>query len=253
MSKIPVALQLYSIREACRDDLRGTLEAVAGMGYDGVDFAGYYGHDAGEIRRMLDSLGLRVAGCHTALSTLMGDQFKETVNFNHILGNKYLIVPGLPEERRNSREAWLETADIFNEIAAKLEPEGLYTGYHNHHIEFEPYDDGKTPWDVFFGNTGDRVVMQIDIGNALHGGGDPVEYLRRYPGRALTVHLKEYAGDKDEVLVGEGDVDWDAVFEEVKRQGVTEWYIIEQENYPYPPLESVERSLQNLRAMREGE
>jgi sugar phosphate isomerase/epimerase len=253
MSQIPIALQLYSIREACQEDFPGTLEAVAEMGYEGVDFAGYYGYEAPEIRAMLDDLGLRVAGCHTALSTLMGDQFEQTVDFNHILGNEYLVVPGLPQERRNSREAWLETAGIFNDIAAKLEPEGMYTGYHNHHIEFTPYDDGRTPWDVFFGNTNDRVVMQIDIGNALHGGGDPVAYLRRYPGRALTVHLKEYAADKDKVILGEGDVDWDAVFEEVERQGVTEWYIVEQENYPYPPLESVKRCLDNLRRMRMSE
>ena len=250
MSQIPIALQLYSIREACQEDFPGTLKAVAEMGYEGVDFAGYYGYDAAEIRKMLDDLGLRVAGCHTALTTLMGDQLKETVEFNRILGNRYLIMPGLPEERRSSRAAWRETAELFNDIAAQLEPEGMYTGYHNHHVEFTPYDDGMTPWDVFFSNTTERVVMQIDVGNALHGGGDPIAYLRRYPGRALTVHLKEYAVDKDKVILGEGDVDWDAVFEEVERQGVTEWYIVEQENYPYPPLESVRRCLDNLKRMR---
>ncbi len=249
MTRIPIALQLYSVREDCQTDLPATLRAVAEMGYEGVDFAGTYGYEAEEIRSLLDDLGLQTAGCHTGLDTLLGDELAQTAAFNQILGNKYLIVPWIPEERRDSRDAWLRTADLFNQIAAELEPFGMYTGYHNHHVEFEPYADGLTPWDVFFTHTDPRVVMQIDIGNALHGGGDPVAYLRRYPGRALTVHLKEHAAGKDEVLLGEGDVDWSTVFEVVEDQGATEWYIVEQETYPYPPLESVHRCLQNLKRM----
>jgi sugar phosphate isomerase/epimerase len=249
MTRIPIALQLYSVREDCQKDLPGTLASVAGMGYEGVDFAGYYGYEAKELRAMLDDLGLRAAGCHTGLSTLMGDELARTVAFNQILGNRYLVVPGLAEEYRNSRDAWQRTADLFNEIAAQLEPEGMFTGYHNHHIEFTPYEDGLTPWDIVYGNTQDRVVMQIDVGNALHGGGDPLACLQRYPGRALTVHLKEYAADKDQVILGEGDVDWSRIFEEVESQGKTEWYIVEQESYPYLPLESVRRCLENLKAM----
>jgi sugar phosphate isomerase/epimerase len=255
--KIPVAVQLYSVREACQEDLPGTLKALAEMGYEGVDFAGYYGYEAKAIRAMLDDLGLGVAGCHTGLATLMEDAFEATVAFNQTLGNRYLIVPGLPEAYRNSADAWRRTADLFNEIAAKLEPYGMYTGYHNHHVEFTLYDEDdprSTGWDIFFGNTGDRVVMQIDVGNALHGGGDPVGYLARYPGRARTVHVKEYAADKEKVVVGEGDVAWHAVFDIVEHQGVTDWYIIEEESYPYPPMESVRRCLVNLRGiLRERE
>ncbi len=248
MSRIPIALQLYSVREDCQEDFPGTLQAVAEMGYEGVDFAGYYDYDAPEIRKMLDDLGLKAAGCHTALDTLMGDELKRTVEFNHILGNTYLIVPGLPENRRDSKEAWLRTADLFNEIAGALEPEGMMTGYHNHFIEFQPME-GAIPWDLFFSNTKDAVVMQIDTGNALHGGGDPVDILKRYPGRAKTVHLKAYAEDNDKALIGEDDVAWDAVFKIVESQGATEWYIVEQESYAYPPLECVDRCLQALKAM----
>ena len=248
MSRIPIALQLYSIRHECEKDLPGTLKAVAEMGYEGVDFAGYYGYDAPTIRAMLDNLGLKVAGCHTGLDTLLGDELPKTVEFNRILGNKFLIVPGLPEPYRSSRAAWRKTADLFNEIAAKLKPEGMFTGYHNHHIEFTPLD-GELPWDTFFGNTVPEVVMQIDLGNALHGGADPVAFLKRYPGRARTVHLKEYSATNDKALIGEGDVDWDAVFTLCEADGVTEWYIVEQESYAYPPLECVDRCLQALKAM----
>lgn len=248
MARIPIALQLYSIREDCAKDLPGCLKAVAKMGYEGVDFAGYYGYDAKEIRKMLDDNGLKVAGAHIGLETLLGDELKKTVEFHHILGNKFLIVPGLPESRRNSRKAWLETAQLFNEIADKLKPEGMYTGYHNHAIEFSPMD-GELPWDTFFGNTKPEVVMQLDTGNALHGGADPVPFLERYPGRALTVHLKEFSKTNDKALIGEGEVRWNDVFRLCETIGNTQWYIVEQESYAYPPLECVEKCIQNLKKM----
>ena len=248
MARIPIALQLYSIREDCERDLPGTLQAVAKMGYEGVEFAGYYGRSAKELRSMLDDLGLVVAGTHIRLETMLGDQFAQTVEFNRTLGNRFLIVPGLSEAQRSSRAAWLETAKIFDQVAVRLAKEGMFTGYHNHHIEFTPLD-GELPWDTFFGNTQHDVVMQVDIGNALHGGGDPIPYLSRYPGRARTVHLKEYSATDPKALLGEGDVDWGEVFQLCETIGNTEWYIVEQESYAYAPIECVDRCLQALKAM----
>ena len=248
MAKIPIALQLYSVREDCARDLPGTLKAVAAMGYVGVEFAGYHDRDAAELRKMLDDLGVRAAGTHTGLDTLLGDQLEQTVAFNRTLGNRFLIVPGLPEERRSSRAAWLETARIMNEVAEKVKPAGMRVGYHNHMIEFEPME-GEAPWDTLFGAAAPEVVMQFDTGNAMHGGADPVAVLQRYPGRAATVHLKEFSRDGEPRIVGEGDVQWDEVFRLCETTGGTEWYIVEQEQYPYPPLESAERCLENLREM----
>ena len=248
MSRIPIALQLYSVREDCTRDLPGTLEAVAKMGYEGVEFAGYYGREAKELRTLCDDLGLKVVGTHTGLDTLLGDELKRTVEFNQILGNPFLIVPGLPEERRNSRAAWLDTAKLFNKIAEKLKPEGMRTGYHNHSVEFAPMD-GELPWDTFFGNTNPEVVMQLDAGNALHGDADPVPFLERYPGRAATVHLKEYSSTNPKALIGEGEVRWDDLFALCESTAGTEWYIVEQESYAFPPVECVDRCLQNLKKM----
>ncbi len=248
MARIPIGLQLYSVREDCARDLPGTLQAVAKMGYEGVDFAGYYDRSADELRRMLDDLGLKMAGTHIRLDTLLGDELERTVEFERTLGNKFLIVPGLPEERRCCRAAWLETAEIFNGVAERLKPHGMKTGYHNHHIEFTPME-GEMPWDTFFGNTSDDVVMQIDTGNALHGGADPVPFMERYPGRADTVHLKEYSATNDKALIGEGDTRWDDFFRLCESTGGTEWYIVEQESYAYPPLECVERCLKALKGM----
>jgi sugar phosphate isomerase/epimerase len=248
MARIPIALQLYSIRKDLEQDLPGTLEAVAKMGYDGVEFAGYYGRTAEELRALLDRFGLRCAGTHTRIDTLSPENLAETIRYNKVLGNKFLIVPSLPAVHSNSRQAWLDAAALFNDIAAQVEPEGMEVGYHNHFVEFQPLE-GELPMDTFFGNTRKDVVMQLDLGNAMHGGGKPIDFLVKYPGRSRTIHLKEYSSGYDKALIGEGEVDWQEVFRLCEEQGVTEWYIVEQENYALPPLECVDRCLQNLRAM----
>lgn len=253
MGNIPVALQLYSVREDCARDLEKTLKAVAEMGYEGVEFAGYYGRDAEELKRMLDEFGLKVAGTHIAVEALLGDELEKTVEFNRVLGNKYLIVPWLPENMRSSREAWLKTAKLFNEIARRLKPKGMYVGYHNHHIEFKPMD-GETPWDIFFKATVPEVVMQLDTGNAMYGGvtsDEILDIIRRYPGRARTVHLKEYSSTNPRALIGEGEMKWEEFLRLCENIGGTEWYIVEQESYAYSPLECVRKCLENLRRIME--
>lgn len=245
----PIGLQLYSVREDCKRDLPGTIAAVGKMGYDGVEFAGYYNRSAEELRKMLDDNGLVCCGTHTGLETLLEDNLAKTIEFNKTLGNKYLIVPGLPEKNRSSHQAWLDTAKLFNELAEKVKPHNMLVGYHNHGVEFTAMD-GELPWDTFFGNTRKDVIMQLDIGNAMHGGADPLPYLYRYPERAVTVHVKEFSKTNDKALIGEGDVPWKAFFALCKAVGNTEWYIIEQESYAYKPLECAERCLKNLRQMK---
>jgi len=246
MARIPIGVQLYSVREDCARDLPGTLAAVAEMGYDGVEFAGYYDYSAEELRRMLDDSGLKCCGTHIRLETLLGDALPETMAFNQVLGNRYLIVPSLPAERRSSNAAWRETGALFSQIAERLAPYNMHTGYHNHAVEFEIIE-GETGFDAFFGSTDPAVIMQLDIGNALHGGADPLDYLRRYPQRLGTIHLKEYSAAKPKVLLGQGDVPWAQVFQVCEAAGGTEWYIVEQETYPVPPLESIRRCREALR------
>ena len=245
--RIPIAVQLYSVRKDCGKDFTGTIEAIGKMGYEGVEFAGYYGKKAKELRKVLDDNGLKCAGTHTQINTLLGDELKKTIEFHKVLGNQFLICPGLPGKYRNSAQAWLDTAKTFNEIAEKLKPHGMRTGYHNHSIEFKPMD-GKVPWDLFFGNTAKEVVMQLDTGNAMHGGGDPVAILKKYPGRAGTVHIKEKSKD-GKAMVGEGDVKWKEVLPLLQTAGGTEWYIIEHERYSVPPIECIKRCLVNFKKM----
>ena len=100
-----------------------------------------------------------------------------------------------------------------------------------------------------FGNTRAEVVMQLDTGNMYHGGAEPLGFLQKYPGRAQLVHLKEHSSTDDKALIGEGEVEWERVFEICETSGGTEWYIVEQESYAFSPLDCVERCLNNLQQM----
>lgn len=248
MKKIPVAVQLYSVREDSAKDFAKVLKDVAAMGYDGVEFAGYHNKSAEELKKILDDLGLKVAGAHVGLATLLGDELEKSVAFHKTIGNRFLIVPGLAPEYRATLADWRKTAGIFNEVADKLAQHGMFTGYHNHNHEFKP-ENGVTPWDAFFGATKSAVCMQPDSGNALHGGADVIPLIRKYAGRSRTVHLKEFSATNPQALVGEGDIRWKDLFDVCETVGGTEWYIVEQESYAFPPMECIRRCRVNIRAM----
>ena len=180
-TRVPIGLELFSVRNELAEDVRGTIKAVAEMGYEGVEFAGQPQHSAQELKGLLDEFGLVCCGWHTPFNLVQEDTLDETIEFNKVLENPYVIVPGIPGELRQSRADWLKLADFFNGVADKLAAHGMVTGYHNHHVEFTPLD-GELPWDTFFGNTNEGVVMQLDMGNALYGGADLVGILERYPG-----------------------------------------------------------------------
>ena len=245
---IPIGLQLYSVRHDCEKDLEGVLDAVVEMGYEGVEFAGYYGRTAKDLRALLDARDLVCCGTHIGLDTLGGKELAKTVAFNKTLGNRYLIVPWIDEKRRSSRAGWLEMAKVFNELADQVRPDGMQVGYHNHHVEFTEMD-GEVQWDTFFGHTKKEVIMQFDTGNAMQGGGETPPYLRKYPGRATTVHVKPYSKTRPKALIGEDDLPWGEIFELCETVGGTKWYIVEYEIEGVPALEAVEKCLGSLRKM----
>ena len=253
MGRIPIALQLYSVRRELARDLFGTLQAVARMGYEGVEFAGAPQHRPALIRALLDEAGLVCCGWHLPFELLQEDRLAETIAYQRAVGNRRLIVPGLPA---SSREDWMRMADYFNRLADRLAPYDLVVGYHNHTQEFSPVD-GETPWDIFFSRTDRRGIMQLDFGNAHAGNGDVVAILKKYPGRAGTVHVKSYSrelGKSDRSrgyrpLIGEDELPWPEIFQLCESTGGTDWYIVEYESDQYPPLEAVERFLERLKAM----
>jgi sugar phosphate isomerase/epimerase len=247
MKKIPIGVQLYSVREDCKKDLPGVLKAVARMGYEGVEFAGYHDFSASQLRKMLDDLNLKCCGTHTSIDTLSGGELQKTIDFHLTLGNKYLVVPWLPEEKRNSIAACKATANEFNAIAEKVKKHGMYTGYHAHDCDCRPIEGKTSAWEVLADSTSKDVIMQLDTANATSGGADPVALLKRNPGRARTLHLKEFS--KNKAPIGEGTVKFPEVLAYVDQIGGTEWYIVEHEQYQTTPLEGIDQCLKNLKKM----
>jgi sugar phosphate isomerase/epimerase len=242
---LQIGLQLYSVRDDCAKDLPGLLSAVAKMGYTGVEFAGYHGRSAAELRRMLDENKLKCYGTHLDLNALLGDNFDKTVEFCRVLGCKFLVVPWLPVERRNSKQTILETAQLFGEIAKKLELHGMLLGWHNEDYEWQQVD-GETIWETFWSHADKRVAMQFDTGNAMEAGVQAAPFLEKYPYRVLSVHVKDHSSTNKSALLGEGDEHWNEVIPLLKGNPAIRWFIIEQESYGAPPLVCVEKCLRNF-------
>lgn len=254
MSDIKIGLQLYSIRNEFSADPAGTLKAVADMGYDGVEFAGPPKLTGGELRKLLDKNGLECCGWHTGYNAVQPDSLAATVALNKEVGNRFVIVPGLPGEKTITRADWAAMGGFFSELAAKLADEGMRTGYHNHSREFQPVD-GEAPWDALFSNTDKRVVSQLDTGNAMAGGGDVLALLAKYPGRGATVHLKPFragtAEPKDgfRPLIGDDSLPWTEILKLCKGPVGTEWCIVEYESDAFPPMEAVKLNLKRLKEL----
>ena len=256
MSKTPIALQIWSVREEFGKDMAGTLAAIAEMGYAGVELCRWYTFtdlfdkwDAKDIRKVCDDVGLKVVSSHIPYALIQDDRLPELIEFGHVVGMEYAVVASIPREVFQSRAGVLEAARQFNAAAARLKAEGMRIGYHNHDHDFQPVD-GEMPWDIFFSNTDPEVIMQWDVGNALSAGVDPYVYLERYPGRSTLVHLKEYSAKDEWVTIGKGDVDWGKVFDLCERLHHPEWYIVEQEESEvHGPMACAQASLEYLRGM----
>ncbi|MFN2130274.1 MAG: sugar phosphate isomerase/epimerase family protein [Anaerolineae bacterium] len=252
-TKIPIGLQLYSVRGECERDLAATLAAVAEIGYKGVEPWGYggeklewMGYSGAELRAMLDDEGLQCCGMHLRTDALLGDNLARTIELNQVLGNKFLIVAA-DSSRMSAVDTILELAQILNEAAVKLGLVGMFTGYHAHPFDFVRFGE-QTAWEILFSNTHDDVVMQLDIGNCVRGDGDPIAMLKEFPGRARSVHLKEYGGEPGAVI-GEGEADWDQIFELCETLHHPVWYVVEEGGPEGLGFDVSRRSLQALRAM----
>src|SRR3954454_18401366 len=140
----------------------------------------------------------------------------------------------------------MERAKLFNEVAGKVKGDGMWVGYHAHAHDFKQIE-GVSAWDLFFGNTKPEVIMQLDTSNCRDGGADPVVVLKKYPGRARTIHIKSH-GAGPEAVIPEGDIDWPAVFEFCEGKGKTEWYVVEHETSKNP-LDAVTRTFESLKKL----
>lgn len=246
----PIGIQLYSLRSLLADDTDRTLAALAAMGYEEVELAGLYGHDAGDFRRMLDRVGLRAPAGHVSLEPPPASgpwtSWERTLEEAATLGHRWVVVPWI-DQRERTLDGYRRIAERFNAAGAAARAAGLRFGYHNHDFEFRAID-GVLPYDLLLAETEAELVgMELDIFWAVHAGADPLAYFRRHPGRFPLIHVKDRNADGEMVDVGAGRIDFRAILEAGDIGGV-EHAIIEHDN-PKAPLDFARASLAHVRGL----
>ena len=251
-TQLPVGLELYSVRNALKQDPTGTVRAVAAMGYQCVEFYAPYFEwtesQTKEMRRLLDDLGIRCYSTHNDSSYFGAEKISRARDLNLILGCKYVVMSSSHEKA--GPDSWKTVADSLNLAAERLEPSGLKAGYHNHQTEFTP-DGGIRPIEILAKNTKSSVMLQLDVGTCIEAGSDPVAWIRANPGRIRSLHLKEWspeAGKGYSVLFGEGVAKWKDIFAAAESVGGVEYYLIEQEGSRFSELDTAKKCLDAFRS-----
>jgi sugar phosphate isomerase/epimerase len=245
--KIPVGLELFSVRESLKRDQDATLRAVATIGYQCVEFyAPYFDWteaQAKQTRRLLDDLGMKCYSTHNSAAYFSKENLPRAKNMNLILGSKYLVMAS--SDPKTTLQQWRELADVLNHAADRLEPAGLKVGYHNHNAEFTPVE-GERPIEILAEKTKPSVMLQLDVGTCIEAGSDPVAWIRANPGRIRSMHCKDWAPAADKgykVLFGEGVADWKGIFQAAEHGGGVEYYLVEQEGSRFSELDTAQKCL----------
>jgi sugar phosphate isomerase/epimerase len=252
--RAPIGLELYSLRDEVKTDVSPVLRQVARIGYEVVEHYSLYWEYTPEqiqaMRKLLDELKIRCVSTHNSGKYLLPENLQKTIEYNQALGATQIIQASAG--RIGTAKGWMAVAENLTNVAAKLKPLGLRTGFHNHGEEFKPVE-GKLPIDILGENTPKDVILQLDVGACLSAGGDPVAFMKRYPGRIASMHVKDWSpepGRGFRVLLGEGAVNWKEVLSAGDSIGGVEYYIIEQEGADLPPMKTVELCFQTLRKLR---
>ena len=198
MKKLPVALQVYSIRDDAEKDFKGTMKQVKGMGYDGVELAGLYGYSPEEVRDCLKEIGLPAISAHVPYQELaidMGSVIDQYVE----LGCEYIAVPYLTEEYRPGNEKFEEFVENIEKIGGFCKSRNIVLLYHNHDFEFIKMQDGRYGLDYLYDMVSShKLQTEIDTCWIKVSGINPADYIRKYAGRCPVVHLKDYVGEKSD-------------------------------------------------------
>lgn len=224
INTIPWGVQLYTIRSLMSEDVERTLGQVAEIGYSEVEFAGYFGRSPEQIRQTLDAEGLRAPATHVSIEQMRAEagSWLETAN---TIGHGYLVVPSLPVSERPDADAYRRLADEFNGFGEQCREAGVRFAYHNHDFEIPPLD-GEVPLDILISGTDPELVtFEIDIFWVTHGGGDPLDYFARHPDRFELCHVKDRSADGQMVDVGDGVIDFGALFRDDRTEGMIHYFV----------------------------
>jgi len=254
VKRVPVGLELYSVRDELGKDLMGTVRAVAKMGYEVVEFySPYYQWTtdyAKEVRKLLDDLGIRCPSTHNGANAFTPEGIQKAIELNQILGAKYIVMASAG--RVEGLDGWKGVAERLTQASEKLKPLKMRAGFHNHKPEFVPIE-GKRPMDVLAANTPKDVALQLDVGTCVDAGADPVAWIKANKGRITSMHCKEWGAGEGKgysLLFGEGDAPWLKIFQAAESVGGVEYYLIEQEGSRFPALETAERCLAAYKKLR---
>ena len=271
MKQFKVGLQLYSVREAMEKDMDGTLKAVKEMGYDYVEFAGYFGKSAEEVKTLLDKYGLTAISVHQAID-LFENEGKPAVDYLNTIGVKYAAIPWYDKNQFHTN--WDNTVTKFAEVSKLLAAGGIQLMYHNHDFEFEKIG-GEYILDKLYSTLPSNVLMpELDTCWVHYAGVNPAEYVKKYAGKIKVLHLKDFvceklgggpvyalidedgneikSGSREEngfkfTPVGYGIQDWSAILTAAEEAGI-EYVIVEQDQaYERCPLEAARMSREYLK------
>ena len=262
--KLPLAIQLYSVRELLPKDFAGTLKKLGGLGYREVEAAGYYDHSVAEIKQAMHAAGLNLVSAHYSSAALNKD-FDKILAFNKDLGVRYLICssPSFknPSHGRGSvmtLDDWRWNAEEFNRFGEKVKAAGLQFGYHNHIGEFHK-TDGVVPYDELMRLTDpSKVTMEMDCGWVTVGGGDPIALLEKYPTRISMLHIKDFKRSSAPLTstheavsaeLGQGSIDYRPIFKAAAKTGHIKHCFVEQEEFDMPPMEALKVDADYMRKL----
>jgi sugar phosphate isomerase/epimerase len=248
-----LGIQLYSVREDMSKDPAGTLKQIAAMGYKNIEHANYvdrkfYGQSAAEFKKTLDDLGLNMPSGHTVMGKQhwddrrkdFTDAWKYTVEDAAAMGQQYVISPWLDAGLRKNMDDFKRYMDVFNKSGELCKKSGMKFGYHNHDFEFNTQLDGKRLYDLILQNTNpDLVMQQMDIGNMYGAGGRALDLIKQYPGRFISLHVKDEIksgkggemGGYESTVLGSGVIQVKEVIDAGRKSGGTTYFIVEQESY----------------------
>jgi len=247
--RIPIGLQLYTVRSLMARDFDGTLDNVAAIGYEEVEFAGYFKRTPAQVRAALTRTGLRAPSTHIAFPA-DDEAWKRTLDEANAIGHEWVTIAWLDEAMRNSSDAWVRVADRFNRLGALARQAGLRFAYHNHDFEFARAGRGFR-FDTLLMRTDPRLVdFEMDVFWVTKGGADPMWYLRHHAGRFPMLHLKDAtaAPERRMVDVGAGTIDFAGLLTLARDQGASHAFVEHDE--PADPLASIRASYSYLSRLK---
>lgn len=244
---IPLSLQLWSVREDAERDFAGTVREVARLGFHGVELAGTGNLTPKEAARAIADAGLKVSGSHLSWD-LLTNQFEEAIRHAELFRTKEVILPGVPKEHFATAQSCTALGEQLGILGAKFRAAGLRLSYHNHGQEFVLIE-GRPALEWMLAPAAPRdLSVELDLYWVLHAGYDPLTALTRLGTRARLLHVKDGANGRQTEL-GRGAVDFPAIFAVAEKNALAEWYVVEQEEFNFPRLESLRLGIDYLRSI----